>query len=1025
MRTNISLALLCAVLAVFIIPGSIQAQNTSQPDSPQVLIEKGMQAFQNHNYDQASILFRNARRIDNDTRKLSADQRQQLDNLLDESAKGATKYHAAETALAQGKKELAVNNFDEAREQFTRVLGCEKYIPVSWVQEAKVQLGVIAAKSKNVAKKPAVITEKPAVVEKPVVILSAAPATQPAASCPVVKAIKKCPSSSDSTSATEKCAVVESASPAKSAQPTMLDEILAARNVQRQQVLASFHEAERQIRQAVMEHKFLPARDILRQTRQDVLRSRMLFSQEEMERLLLQVDGIAKFIDSEEQAYQQQLSLLQAKEAEQKRITREEQVQQEKFEKIQKLFGEAIQLRREKKYGEAIDKAKQILDIEPNFDRAKWFIEDIEDLADFTENRQTFDNIDLKARKQFNESDKARIPWLDEIQYPKNWKELAKYRDELIRRTGKVGVDESPSRVTSKLLQTVYIENTEVLRGSLEHAFDVIQKKGINIVVRWEILEQEGVSKDDEVKFDTLKGLKNISLRALLYAMVPTIAPSEVGANYAIDPNGILVVSTKDDLVNSKLSPIIGALERRTYNIADLMLYRPSLSAIPEVKPEQEEESVEQQDLEAKDFEELVTLEDLRDYLITMIQTIISPDSWIEAGGEGRLDVWRYRWLIVWQTPEVHDEIATLLDTLREVQSVQIALEARFITISSNFLEKIGLDLDVIFNQGNAGYDFTGSTNNFGNVNGASTAVLQPRQFSYLGSLPASPTGTTPIPNGYQQPYGSPGLVPTPTGGTNNWTPIPVLNSSNQIVSPQDTSLPGNLANSFSKPAFQVMGSFLDDLQVNFLLEATQMDKYSSIVQAPRIVMENGSLGYISVQSDIPYVEDIEVTVGEQAAGQEPTVEFMGFGTVLAVQAITRDLKYVNMYVVPQITQRDTSADLILSIPIVAPGSVGSTTYTYPGKKTTRVETVVSVPDGGTLLIGGLKQNGEVEMEAGPPILNKMPVVKRFFANKATTRDNYTLMVLVKPKIIVREETDPDLSSKLNIGPVPSVGKDY
>jgi general secretion pathway protein D len=251
------------------------------------------------------------------------------------------------------------------------------------------------------------------------------------------------------------------------------------------------------------------------------------------------------------------------------------------------------------------------------------------------------------------------------------------------------------------------------------------------------------------------------------------------------------------------------------------------------------------------------------------------------------------------------------------------------------------------------------------------------------------------------------------------------MNSSNELVSPQDTSLPGNLANSYSTPAFQVMGSFLDDLQVNFLLEATQMDKYSSIVQAPRIVMENGSMGYISVQSDIPYVEDIEVTVGEQAAGQEPTVEYMGFGTVLAVQAITRDLKYVNMYVVPQITQRDASADLILSVPIVAPGSVGSTTYTYPGKKTTRVETVVSVPDGGTLLIGGLKQNGEVEMEAGPPMLDKMPVIKRFFANNAKTRDNYTLMVLVKPKILVREETDPELSSKLDMGPAPSVGHDY
>ena len=1021
MRTNKLLALLSAVLAVFIIIGPLQAQNTTQPDSPQVLIDKGMQAFQNHNYEQASILFRQARRADNETKKLSADQRNQLDRMLDESAKGATKYRVAETSLAQGKKDLANDNFIDARKQFNKVLASENYVPVSWIQEAKVQLGVVAEKSKKsdgLKAQTVKAVVKPA-EDKPVVTLTAKPATQPATICPKSQVEPKVCGVEGQKAVAKECAPAANTP----AQPTMLDEILAARNVQRQQVLASFHEGERQIRQAVLEHRFLPARDTLRQARQDVLRSRMLFSQEEMERLLLQVDSIAKFIDSEEQAYQQQQSLLQSKEAEQKRLTREEQVQQEKFDKIQKLFGEAIQLRREKKYKEAIVKAKEILEIEPNFDRAKWFIDDIEDLADYTVQRKITNNIDVQGRKSLNDSDKSRIPWVEEIQYPKNWQELAKYRDELIRKTGRTGAGDTPARITEKLILATYLENTNGLQGSLRNAISYLQTKGINILVRWDVLEQEGVSPDDEVKFESIKGLKNISMRALLDVLVSTMGPPEVGINYAIDTNGFLVISTKDDLTTSKLTPRIGRLETRMYNISDLMLYRPSVSAIPEVEPEQEKTTIKDQELKSKDFEDLVTIEDLSDYMKTLIQSVVAPTTWVEAGGEGSIDIWRYRWLIIYQTPEIHDQIATLLDSLREVQSVQIALEARFITISSNFLEKVGLDLDVIFNQGNAGYDFTGTTNNFGNTKGGTTSIVQPREFSYLGALPASPSGTTALPAGYQQPYGSAGLVPQRTGGTNNWTPIPVINSSNEMVSPQDTSLPGNLANSFSKPAFQVMGSFLDDLQVNFLLEATQMDKYSNIVQAPRIVMENGSLGYISVMSDIPYVEDIQVTVGEQAAGQEPTVEFMGFGTVLAVQAVTRDLKYVNMYVVPQITQRDASADLNISVPIVAPGSVGSTNYTYPGKKTTRVETIVSVPDGGTLLIGGLKQSGEVTMEAGPPMLDKMPVVKRFFANNAKTRDNYTLMVLVKPKILVREEIDPDLSNKLNIGPTPAASE--
>ena len=112
-------------------------------------------------------------------------------------------------------------------------------------------------------------------------------------------------------------------------------------------------------------------------------------------------------------------------------------------------------------------------------------------------------------------------------------------------------------------------------------------------------------------------------------------------------------------------------------------------------------------------------------------------------------------------------------------------------------------------------------------------------------------------------------------------------------------------------------------------------------------------------------------------------------------------------------------------MPIVAPGSVGATDYIYPAKRTTRVESVVSVPDGGTLLLGGLKQNGEIEMEAGPPILSKIPVLKRFFSNTSLTKDSFTLMILVKPKIMVREEIDPEMSKRYNIGAPPVSSFEY
>jgi len=252
-------------------------------------------------------------------------------------------------------------------------------------------------------------------------------------------------------------------------------------------------------------------------------------------------------------------------------------------------------------------------------------------------------------------------------------------------------------------------------------------------------------------------------------------------------------------------------------------------------------------------------------------------------------------------------------------------------------------------------------------------------------------------------------------------TPVPIVQCSNNLVSPQDTGVGGSLASSFSKPAFQVMGAFLDDLQVNFLLEATQMDKYSNVVQAPRVVIQNGTQGIIQVEQLQPFISDVRQIIGNNAGGANVQANYMTFGTRLNVRANSTDLRFVNMLVEPRVTSPAPSLNLSISVPTVAGGSttnannnaisqggVGYTQVVIPGSQVQQVVTQGSVPDSGTVLIGGLKQSGEVEVEAGPPVLNKIPVLKRFFSNKATTKDNFTLLVLVKPKIIIREETEPD-----------------
>ena len=64
------------------------------------------------------------------------------------------------------------------------------------------------------------------------------------------------------------------------------------------------------------------------------------------------------------------------------------------------------------------------------------------------------------------------------------------------------------------------------------------------------------------------------------------------------------------------------------------------------------------------------------------------------------------------------------------------------------------------------------------------------------------------------------------------------------------------------------------------------------------------------------------------------------------------------------------------------------------------------MPDGGTLLIGGQKLASETEVEAGVPILSKIPILKRLYSSRSMVKDEQTLLMLVKPTIIIQPEQE-------------------
>jgi len=85
------------------------------------------------------------------------------------------------------------------------------------------------------------------------------------------------------------------------------------------------------------------------------------------------------------------------------------------------------------------------------------------------------------------------------------------------------------------------------------------------------------------------------------------------------------------------------------------------------------------------------------------------------------------------------------------------------------------------------------------------------------------------------------------------------------------------------------------------------------------------------------------------------------------------------------------------------------TTIQLPEFLFTTVTTTVSVPDGGTVLLGGIKRLREGRNEFGVPILSKIPYINRLFKNVGLGRTTDSLMLMVTPRIIIQEEEEARL----------------
>ncbi len=623
-------------------------------------------------------------------------------------------------------------------------------------------------------------------------------------------------------------------------------------------------------------------------------------------------------------------------------------------EKIKELIVEARALQRQMRQEEALVVINQALSLDPQNIPAQAIRDILEDLIVLRDQRDFRRQRDVMIGRHSALNLEATIPYDDLLVYPTDWPQLTQRRLEALDVTGG---ESRQNREASLKLDTPVPVNFEA--NPLEAVISYLRTTtGVNIFVNWPALNFEGIEEDMPITLQLAEVPARTALDKVLQLANAASGTTNIATYSIID--GVVEVSTQSELNRTT--------EARVYDIRDLLVQVPNFTDAPEFELGEALQGGGGAggggggqsifgDTDEDDDDEDEEREELIEQIITIIQDSVGTiDEWESL--DSTVQELNGN-LIIKTTPQNHRQIVGVLGDLREQRATQINVEARFLLVDNNFLEEFGVDLD----------------------------------FRYKS--------------------------------TGNFSPIVVEQDSIGLGQRGGTSLtPGRFGaggGDVAPNALSLGVSFIDDLEVDLLVNATQAHNRSLTLTAPRVTFFNGQRAYVLVARQIAFISDLEPVPDTNSF--DVTTAVVNSGVVLDVEGtVSADRRYVTMTMRPSLATLQEPIDQIRITGASDGGDLGGGAVfegfiQLPELEVTQVRSTVSVPDKGTLLLGGQRLVGEVELEAGVPVLSKLPILNRLFTNTSTVKDERTLLILIKPTIILQSEQEELLFPGLNDDP--------
>ncbi|MDG0865426.1 pilus (MSHA type) biogenesis protein MshL, partial [Pelomonas aquatica] len=305
--------------------------------------------------------------------------------------------------------------------------------------------------------------------------------------------------------------------------------------------------------------------------------------------------------------------------------------------------------------------------------------------------------------------------------------------------------------------------------------------------------------------------------------------------------------------------------------------------------------------------------------------------------------------------PDELRHVEAWLKATRIAVERQVMLEAKIVEVELREGYQSGIDWSRVGDHG-----AIGQTSVNPSIPSGVGSIINPLVSNTRG-LPTLSTGT-------QQPAW-PDLIPLPSAGG------------------------GTFGLALSRGGFQALLSFLES------------HGDTQILSSPRIATLNNQKAVLKVGTDDYFITGIS---GSNSSSGTSTSGTTGTVNQIPTLTLTPFFSGVALDVTPQIDAADTItlhihpsvSNVSEKVKQVDLGSVGSFRLPLASASINETDTVVRIPDGHIVAIGGLMQMEATRRGSGLPGADSNPLTSMLFGNRANVGHKRELVVLIKPSII-------------------------